>query len=52
MFAAGVNIFTGAHFSIRPDVSVRIVTRSSQTYPVTLAAVHVTYHFEVHDVVR
>jgi hypothetical protein len=52
VFAGGVNIFTGAHFSIRPDVSVRLVTRHSDTYAVTIAAVHVTYHFEVHDVVR
>jgi hypothetical protein len=52
VFAGGVNIFTSRHFSIRPDVSVRLVTRASDTYAVTMATVHVTYHFEVHDVAR
>ncbi len=52
VFAAGVNVFTGRHFSIRPDVSVRLVTRASETYAVTMATVHATYHFEVHDIVR
>ena len=50
VFAGGVDVFTGQHFSIRPDLSVRLVTRASDAYPVTMAAVHVTYHFEVHDV--
>jgi hypothetical protein len=48
VFAAGINIFTGQHISIRPDLSVRLVTRSSNVYPVTMVTVHVTYHFEVH----
>lgn len=52
VFAGGVNIFTGQHFSIRPDISVRLVTRASDTYAVPMATVHITYHFEVHDVVR
>ena len=52
VFAGGVNIFTGQHVSIRPDLSVRLVTRDSNTYAVTMATVHVTYHFEVHDVIR
>jgi hypothetical protein len=49
IFAAGLNVFTGQHISIRPDVSVRLVYRDSQTYAVTMAMVHLTYHFEVHD---
>jgi hypothetical protein len=52
VFAAGVDIFTGRHFSIRPDVSVRLVTRDSDIYPVTMAALRLTYHFEVHDATR
>jgi hypothetical protein len=52
VFAGGVNILTGRHFSIRPDLSVRLVTSSSQVYAVTMATVHLTYHFEAHDVVR
>jgi hypothetical protein len=52
VFAGGVNVFTGQHFSIRPDLSVRLVTRASDTYAVAMATVYVTYHFEVHDVAR
>jgi Outer membrane protein beta-barrel domain len=50
VFAAGVNVFTGRHISIRPDITVRLVYSDSQIYPVTAAVVHLTYHFEVHDV--
>jgi hypothetical protein len=49
VFAAGLDIFTGRHLSIRPDVSVRLVTSSADAYAVTMAALRVTYHFEVHD---
>jgi hypothetical protein len=49
VFATGLDIFTGRHLSIRPDVSVRLVTRSPDAYAVTMAALRVTYHFEVHD---
>jgi hypothetical protein len=52
VLTAGVNIFTGQHVSIRPDLSIRRVTRASDSYAVTMATVHVTYHFEVHDVIR
>lgn len=52
VLAAGINIFTGQHVSIRPDLSVRLVTRSSNIYPVTMVTVHVTYHIEAHDIVR
>jgi hypothetical protein len=50
IFGAGVNVFTGQHISIRPDVSVRLVYSDSQTYAVTMVTVHLTYHFEVHTV--
>ena len=49
-FEAGLNIFTSRHFSVRPAVAVRLVTRNSSAYAVTTAGAHVTYHFEVHDV--
>ena len=52
VFAAGLDIFTGKHVSIRPDLSVRLVTTASDSYGVTVAAVRVTYHFEVHDFTR
>jgi hypothetical protein len=52
IFAGGFNVFTGRHFSIRPDLSVRLVTRASDTYAVTMATVYMTYHFEVHDLTR
>lgn len=45
----GAKIVASRHISVRPDVGVRIVTRSGSTYALTMAAVHVTYHFEVHD---
>jgi hypothetical protein len=48
VFAAGANIFTGTHVSLRPDVTLRLVTRGSDTYPVTTVAVHFSYHFEAH----
>ena len=50
VFAGGVNVFAGRHFSVRPDLSVRVVTKASETYTVTMATMHVTYHFEVHGV--
>ena len=52
VFAGGLDVFLGQHFSIRPELSVRLVTAASDTYAVTFAAVRATYHFEVHDVVR
>ena len=48
----GVDVFTGRHVSFRPDLSVRFVTRDSETYAVTLAMLHLTYHFEEHDLTR
>jgi Outer membrane protein beta-barrel domain len=48
VFAAGANIFTGTHVSIRPDVTLRLVRGGSDTYPVTMVAVHFSYHFETH----
>jgi len=49
VFVAGLDIFTGRHLSIRPDVSVRLVTTSPDAYAATMAALRATYHFEVHD---
>jgi hypothetical protein len=51
VFAGGANIFAGTHVSIRPDLSVRIATRSSSAFVVTMATVYVSYHFEKHDAV-
>ena len=48
VLSGGADIFTGRHISVRPDVSVRLVRRSSNTYAVTLATVYLTYHFEEH----
>jgi len=52
VFAGGVNVFTTRHISIRPDMSVRLVAHDGDTYAVTIAAVHLIYHFEVHDAGR
>jgi hypothetical protein len=50
VFDGGVNFFARRHLSFRPDISVRLVTRAGETYTVTMATLHVTYHFEVHGV--
>jgi hypothetical protein len=48
VLSGGANIFTGRHVSIRPDVSMRLVMRSSDTYLVPMATIYLTYHFEAH----
>ena len=50
VIAGGVNIFTGTHVSIRPDVSVRLVTRGEGTFVVPMATIYFSYHFENHHV--
>jgi hypothetical protein len=50
--ATGVDVFVGDHFSFRPEVSVRLLMRSSETYAVTMVTVRATYHFERHQIVR
>jgi len=50
IFAGGVDVFAGRHFSIRPEVSVRLVMGGSDTYAVTMATVRATYHFDLHEV--
>jgi hypothetical protein len=42
----GINIFPEQHLSIRPGLSVRLVTRDSNTYAVTTVGVNMAYHFE------
>jgi hypothetical protein len=49
VFLSGVNLFTNAHISIRPDVAVRLVTGDSHAHALTAFAAHVTYHFGVHN---
>ena len=44
----GLNVFISRHVSVRPDVEATFVTRHSQHYLVTVAAVHLAYHFEKH----
>ena len=51
-FAGGVDILATPRWSIRPDVSVRLVTDGSSAYAITVAAVRVVHHFEFHDTVR
>jgi hypothetical protein len=52
IFAGGCDIFASKHFSIRPEISVRLVTHGSDSYAVTMATVRVSYHVESHDVGR
>jgi len=47
-FSAGVDIATQARWSIRPVVELKLVTDGSSVYPITIAAVHITYRFERH----
>ena len=49
VFAGGIDIFASGHFSVRPEVSVRLVTHASSVYPVTMVRLHATYHFELHE---
>jgi hypothetical protein len=48
----GANVFTASHLSIRPDLSVRLVTRASHVHTVTMATMYITYHFEKHEITR
>jgi hypothetical protein len=52
VFAGGFNIFAARHFSFRPDISVRLVSKASETYAVTMVTIHATYHFEMHGVAQ
>lgn len=50
VIAAGAHLYVSRHFSIRPELGVRIVTNNSQTYRVTTVTFGLTYHAEEHDV--
>jgi outer membrane protein with beta-barrel domain len=49
VFTGGIDIFASGHFSVRPEVSVRLVTHASSVHPVTMAGLRATYHFELHE---
>ena len=44
----GINLWLGEHFSLRPELDLRIVTRVGGAHPIMVAAVRVAYHFEDH----
>jgi Outer membrane protein beta-barrel domain len=46
----GVNVFVGRHVAIRPDVSLMLVTTTSDVRPVGTMGVQFVYHFEPHPV--
>lgn len=50
VFSGGVDIFAEKRLSIRPELSVRLVTHASDAYAVTMVTVRATYHFEDHDI--
>jgi hypothetical protein len=52
VFTGGVDILATPRWSIRPDVSVKLVTDGSSAYAIAIAAVRIAYHFEFHDVVH
>jgi hypothetical protein len=52
ILAGGFNITGSRHVSLRPEVSVRWVLHDSDSYAVTMLAVHFIYHFEDHRIGR
>jgi hypothetical protein len=46
---AGVEVFASAHFAVRPDVTMLLVTTRSDRRTVPVYGVHLDYHFESHD---
>jgi len=51
-FSGGVDILASGRWSIRPAVDVKLVTDGSSAYTITIAAVHIAYHFDHHGVGR
>lgn len=45
-FSGGIDIATRGRWSIRPAVDVKLVTDGSSAYTITIAAVHIAYHFD------
>jgi len=52
ILAGGFNIIASRHVSLKPEVSVRWVLHDSDSYAVTMLAVHFVYHFEDHGTSR
>jgi hypothetical protein len=48
----GVDVLATPRWSIRPEVSFKLVTDGSSVYAITIAGVRVAYHFEFHDIVH
>lgn len=46
----GANMFVSPHFAIRPEVTILLVTTTSDVRTVALFGVHVVYHFVSHKV--
>jgi hypothetical protein len=52
VFKGGMDVLATPRWSIRPEVSLKLVTDGSSAYPITIAGVRVAYHFEFHDIVH
>jgi hypothetical protein len=52
ILSGGFSLIVNRHVSVRPEVSVRWVLHDSDSYAVTMIAVHAIYHFELHEVGR
>jgi hypothetical protein len=48
VIAGGANFFVARHFSMRPEVTLRLVTNGSDVYKVTTLTVALIYHVEDH----
>lgn len=48
LLGAGVSVFVTPHLALRPEAAVLLVTRNSQSYPVTTVTIRAVYHFEAH----
>ena len=50
VIAGGANVYVARHFSIRPELAARFVTKDSHTYRVTTVTFALAYHVEEHAV--
>ena len=48
VIAGGANFFVARHFSMRPELTLRLVTNGSDVYKVTTLTVALIYHVEDH----
>jgi hypothetical protein len=50
VMGGGANVYIAKHLSIRPEVTLRLVTNGSDVYRVTMANISLAYHVEEHQI--